>query len=194
MKSKHLKHAITPLLRIALSASLALVIVLAAIPQPAQAAQVCQTYYTVREGDTTPFIAHTFNLKWRDIANANDMKVGERPVTGQYLCIPPETVSTRVQVQPEGDQRAVISATISGSRIYLSLSKFKGEHVYLVKARSADQSVGGWYKLGKTTVEKNKTYNLSWTIPSDLSNVHVISVCLKDMMTDELICQNVINP
>jgi hypothetical protein len=168
-----------------------LAILTAASPQPAQAATTCQTYHWVREGDTTPYIAHTYLLKWREIAEANDLDIGEKPEVGQRLCIPAvdeESSKTEV-VQPVDEEKANITVNIFGGRIYLSLSKFKSGHVYLVKARDAEIGVGGWQKMDRVKIEKKESYDLSFSVPKALRDVRVLNVCLKDQSSDELICR-----
>ncbi|MEJ2266938.1 MAG: LysM domain-containing protein [Anaerolineales bacterium] len=103
---------------------LALALLAAFLPQPAQAAVTCRTYHLVRESDTTPYIAHTYGLKWHEIAEANDLKIGERPNVGQILCIPTEeeeSTGRKLTVRPSTDKKAGIQVSVSGNRIILKL-------------------------------------------------------------------------
>jgi LysM repeat protein len=191
--------------RIAISSGLSLALLAAALPQPAQAA-TCRAYYTVRDGDTTPYISQTFNLKWRDIAGANNMAPSDKLTVGRVLCIPPESASTRttsvtttggnktkVDV-PETDKNAVILFTITAGRLGLTTKSFSENHSYLVKARDAGAGSGGWYKIQVISVNKSKTQNFNFDVPSDLRSIPVLNVCLKDIYSDELICRRVVNP
>jgi LysM repeat protein len=175
---------------------LALVLLAAFLPQPAQAA-TCRTYHLVRESDTTPFIAHTYGLKWHEIADANDLKTGVKPEVGQVLCIPTpeeETTGRKVTVRPSTDKNAGIQVSVSGNRIILKLSNFSKEHMYRVKVRDESLAVGGWSKLAVITIEKNKTRTFRYKVPEDLAGVSTLNVCLKDMVTDELTCRTALNP
>lgn len=192
--------------KMVISAGLCLALFAAIIPQSVQAASTCRAYYTVKKGDTTPYISHTYNLKWRDIAGANDMDPGDKLTVGQVLCIPPESASTKdeststtsgnktkVRV-PDTDQKAVVLVSIAGKRIGLTTRKFSVNHTYLVKARDATKSIDGWYKIEVIRVKKSTTQNFNFNIPKDLRSTLQLSVCLKDMYTDELICRVAFNP
>jgi LysM repeat protein len=196
-------------LRLVFSLLLVLTFVVAALPQQrAQAAVTCVTYYWFKEGDTTPYIAHTFGLKWKEIALANDMDPWDKPEVGQRLCIPaPNTTTTttkktgtseettsgvRVE-QPADEDNAVISASISGYKITVSTNKFVEDHIYLVKVRDVKVGVGGWTKLGTISVDKKTSQTFSFTEPSDLKQFTHLSVCLKDQVTNELICRTAVN-
>ena len=185
---------------LALSLLAAIALLMALFPQPAQAA-TCVAYYVVQEGDTTPKIAHTFNLKWGDIADANDLDPGDKLVVGDRLCIPPgskdESSSTGGGTStflPDTDSKAKFSVYISSGKMHLSLSKFSINHVYLVKVRDVAVGVDGWEKLEKIKVKKKTTYNLVLNVPKDLRNTLFLSVCLKDQTSDELVCRTAINP
>lgn len=191
--------------KFAISVGLCLAMLAAILPQSAQAA-TCRAYYTVRDGDTTPYISQTFNLKWRDIAGANDMEPSDKLTVGQRLCIPPESASTKEESStttggnktkvrvPDTDKKAVVLVSITAGRIGLTTKSFSVDHTYLVKARDADTGVGGWYKIDVITVKKSKTQNFGFNVPSDLRSTPMLSVCLKDLYTDELICRASINP
>lgn len=178
----------------------AIALLMAALPQPAQAA-TCVAYYVVKEGDTTPYIAHTFGLKWGEIADANDLEAGDKLVVGTRLCIPPNnsgaspaTGGGTSTYLPETDSNARFSVTISGNKMFLNLSKFSINHVYLVKVRDAKVGIGGWEKLEKVKIKKKTTYNLVMNVPKDLRDTLYLSVCLKDLTSDELVCRTAINP
>jgi LysM repeat protein len=191
--------------KIAISAGLCLAMLAAILPQPAQAA-TCRAYFTVRDGDTTPYISQTFNLKWRDIAGANDMNPSDKLTVGQRLCIPPESASTKSETSstaggnktkvrvPDTDKKAVVLVSITGGRIGLTTKSFSVDHTYLVKARDANTGIGDWYKIDVITVKKSKTQNFGFNVPSDLRSTPMLSVCLKDLYTDELICRQSVNP
>lgn len=196
MFKKHPLEKAVYLARFAISAFLALTVLAAAQPQSAHAAEVCRAYYTVKEGDTTPWIAHTFNLKWKEIATANGMKVTDRLTVGQQLCIPTgeETTTTKKLTTPATDKKASILVSIAAKRIYLSLSNFTQEHTYLVKVRDVSVGIGGWYKYKEIVVNQDTDLTWRFSVPDDLLHVLYLRVCLKDQYTNELICRLAINP
>jgi LysM repeat protein len=189
------------LLILVLSFVMTIAILMAFLPQSAQAA-TCVAYYVVQEDDTTPKIAQTYGLKWGEIAKANDLDPSDKLVVGTRLCIPPgddddgspATGGGTSTFIPDTDKNAKISVYISGGRIFLNLSKFSISHVYLVKVRDAQVGIGGWEKLEKVKIKKTTTYDLVLKVPKDLQDSLFLSVCLKDLSSDELICRNAINP
>jgi hypothetical protein len=178
-----------------LSLILALAILAAAAPQTAnaQTTATCRTFYVFREGDTKPRVAHTFDVPWREIADANDLNTTEKVAVGTRLCIP-EGEDDGDQSTPAGSSNADILISIAGNTIRLSVDDFSNRHTYLVKARSADEGIGGWTKLGRIQVARNDAQSFSFSLPNDLRDAARLSVCLKDQTTDELICRNVVNP
>jgi hypothetical protein len=195
IKMMHTKRrrAFSTLCKVTFSFLMVLTFLAASLPQQAQAQANCRTIHIVREGDTKPFIAHTYDLRWREIADANDVNRADKVTVGQQLCIPEGDDDERPN-RPAGDSDATYSLTISGGRIFISLSKFSQNYVYLVKARGANVGAGGWYNLGRIQVSRNQDFSTSFTVPNDLRDVQFISVCLKDQSTDELICRNAANP
>jgi LysM repeat protein len=185
---------------LAVSLLAAIALLMAFFPQPVQAA-TCVAYYVVQEGDTTPKIAHTYGLKWGEIADANDLNAGDKLVVGTRLCIPPgdddkdsSTGGGTSTYLPDTDSKAKFSVYISGGKMHLSLSKFSINHVYLVKVRDVQVGIDGWEKLEKIKVKKSTTYKLVINVPKDLRNTLFLSVCLKDQSSDELVCRTAINP
>lgn len=187
----------TSWLRLLMTALLLVAFVAAALPQPtqAQSATSCRTYYWPKEGDSTSFIAKTFGLKWRTIANANSLKVGELPEVGERLCIPfkeAEESQTAIKV-PANDPKATIQVSINNGRITLTLNKFSEEHEYRVKARNVDVGVGGWENLGRISLDDDDRIVFTYTVPSRLRSALYLNVCLKDQKTDELLCRVALN-
>jgi LysM repeat protein len=192
--------------KLAISATLVLAMLAAFLPQTALAATTCESYYTVESGDTTPYISQRFGFKWRDIAKANDMTPEDKPSVGQVLCIPPLSKSSResstsgstttgVKVsQPDDESRAVFSVSITGRRIFTTLSNFNNDHVYLAKVRDAKIGIDGWYNLGRMSIVSDSSQSFSFPVPTDLRNTLNLSVCFKDQTTNELVCRKALNP
>jgi len=181
---------------------LALALVSASFPANVLAATKCIAYYTVQEGDTTPKISKTFGLKWREIANANDLELAWKPVPGTYLCIPAES-STAGGTSGSGlsattsvpsDSNASFSAQVIGNKITITGAGFKNKQVFNLKVRDADQNTGGWVKLGLFKIPKKTTKIQSYPLPSALRDNLYLDICLKNASTDELICRTVLHP
>jgi hypothetical protein len=118
----------------ALSLILALAILAVAVPQTAQAAVTCRTYYVFREGDTKPYVAHTYDLSWSEIADANDMNSADKVKVGDRLCIPEGEAEE--PVTPEDSDKAKIQVSVVGNTIRINVDDFSQRHTYQVKARA----------------------------------------------------------
>lgn len=181
---------------------LALALVASSFPTNVLAATKCVAYYTVKEGDTTPKISKTFGLKWREIANANDLELTWKPVPGTYLCIPAEGSTTSgtsgsglsTTTSVPSDSKASFSAQAAGNKITITGAGFKNKQVFNVKVRDADQNAGGWVKVGLFKIPKNTTKTQSYLLPDALRDDLYLDICLKNASTDELICRTVPHP
>jgi LysM repeat protein len=161
---------------------------LGAFPRPALAA-TCETYYTVKPGDTKTSIAKKFGLDWLDIADANDMDSTDKPVVGDRLCIPYK--NDEDQANPNmrlrvGVTHTALTLTITG------LSDKKA--VFIVRVRDARVSIGGFYKLGRMKAKKSSTNKATFAIPKELNKTLYLQVCVKNSTTDEMICRTVVHP
>lgn len=172
-------------LRILVSSLLLLAFIITALPAPAQAAQACAYYYTIKEGDTTPKIAHTFGFKWRIIALANDMEDPYKLVPGEVLCIPPAGTTTASFT----DKSVKVTAVVRGNLITVTASGFDKKQVFIVKVREVTTGAGGWEKVGTLKVPKKRSVTSIYTLPRELRSAIYLEVCLKNATTDEKICR-----
>lgn len=173
-------------MRWALSLALALAILAAALPAPVQAA-ACQTYYTIKEGDTTASIAHTFKLKWGDIADANDMEYPYKLKVGKRLCIPPAPSETT------NADSLKMTVTAQGNNITITVGGLSAKAAFYVRVRDGQAVQGGWTKLGIFRAKKNTTRTQTFTLPKSLRDKLYIQICLKNGSTDELACRTAVH-
>jgi len=166
-----------------LSILLALAVVMVSIPKPAHAAQTCVAWYTVREGDTTPRIAHTFGLRWRKIAQANDLEYPYR-----LKCIPPEDFTPAKKKTKE-----TVSVSVVNNLISVSASGFAKKAAFYVKVRDITSTVGGWHKIGQLKVKRKTAKTGYYILPKELRGSIYLQVCLKNATTDEKICRTVLH-
>ena len=182
-----MKH--TPLFRFALSLLLAIAILVTALPQPVQAESntvtaTCAKTHIVLKGETTASIASLYGMPWGDIARANSLKKPYNLNPGDKLCIPYKKGQTPV--------KGTIAITAKGDKLTINASNFKDTFVYFVKAKDALANNAPWFKLGGLTVAKNKkTQVTNYTLPKDLRKSTVLSVCLKNVYSDDLTCYSV---
>ncbi len=176
------------LLRHTLATLVVLSLLLGAFPRPALAAS-CDSYYTVKSGDTKTSIAKKFGLDWPDIADANDMDSTDRPQVGDRLCIPFKNDEDEANPNMKlkvGVTHTALTITITG------LSDKKA--VFIVRVRDAKVGIGGFYKLGRLKAKKSSTNKTTFSIPKELNNTLYLQVCVKNQTTDEMICRTVVHP
>jgi LysM repeat protein len=178
-----------PLFRLSLSLLLALAIFASALPQPAMAASnaptvACAKTYTVKQGDTTKSIAIKFGVPWGDIARANNLTQPYTITPGQKLCIPYKKGTTPL--------KGTITMKATSDKLTITASNFKDTSGFFVKVKDAVTKNAPWYKIGSLLVSKTKNpKSTTFTLPKELKNAVVLSVCLKNVYTDDLTCYSV---
>jgi LysM repeat protein len=170
--------------RLALFAFLALAMVAAAFPQTASAASKCATYYTVKSGDTASQIAHTYSLRWADIAKANNMKNDARLKVGQSLCIPAKN-------PPKGVQTGTMKAGSNGDALNVKMSGFPERSIWYVNVSDAQNRVPGVFKVGQMTVPVNTDVTGWFKLPPELRKTPYLMVCVKNAIKMQKICHQV---
>jgi len=177
------------LIRFALSLLLAVAIMVTALPQSVLAetnttTAICASTHIVLKGETTASIAKLYGMPWGDIARANNLKKPYKLNPGDKLCIPYKKGQTPV--------KGTITITSKGDKLTINASNFKDTFVYFVKAKDALASKAAWFKFGGLTVTKGKkTQTTTYTLPKDLRSATLLSVCLKNVYTDDLTCYSV---
>jgi LysM repeat protein len=171
-----------------LSLTLVLSVLAASLPQPVKAATdtvACDTYYTVKTGDTLKSIAQAYGLKWRDLADANNLNYPYKIKVGQKLCIPSK--------ESAEEENLTLSVLVRGTSIVVNVSKATVRNKFYIKVRAGDIGFGGWYKIGSLKVPKKTAVTGVYSLPKDLRTVSPITVCLKNASTDQLICRTVVH-
>ena len=177
------------LFRFALSLLLAMTIMVTVLPQPAQAESTtptatCAKTHIVLKGETTASIAKLYGMPWYDIARANNLTKHYTPNPGDKLCIPYKKGQTPV--------KGTIAITAKGDKLTITASNFKDTFVFFVKAKDALAKDALWFRIGGLTVTKGKKEQVTtYTLPKDLRKATVLSVCLKNVYTDDLTCYSV---
>ena len=181
------------LFTLTLSIFLMLSLIAAALPQPVQAQVTCVTYHTVKAGDTTPKIAKTYDLKWKEIALANKLTYPYNLKVGQRLCIPPKGAFGADPGAAPTSPSAKVTITAINGWIHITASNAAAKNVYIAKVRRTEVGVGGWHKLGVVRLPKTTTIKQSFPVPTELRRAVYLTVCLKNATTDEMICRSIIN-
>lgn len=178
-------HPSTRWLQISVSLLLILAVFTAMLPQPARAAasepnSTCAKTHTVKEGETLRRIARDHNVILNRLAKANNLTRPYNLTVGQVLCIPADPTVTGA---------GKFSVTFSNGKVRLEGTGFKKTYPFVVRVRENDTSK--WFKLGTTQSDKNGKLSVSFNAPKELLNKASIIVCLKDGVTDGLVCKKV---
>ncbi len=162
---------------------------LASLPQPATAA-TCTATYTVKSGDYLIKIANDFDVGWRDLAEANDLKSPYVVYVGQKLCIPGKSTSGTTGATTGSSGKASFTAKKSDNSLVITTSNFPTKSSYYVKVDDARDRGLEWHKIGVLNTGKESSLKESFKLPSDLKNASSFNVCLKNIYTDAQICTN----
>jgi len=181
--NERLQHAS----RLAITALLALVMVVAALPQPALAATPCVAHHTVKSGDTTSMIAHIYGLTWAEIAKANKMKPSDKLKVGQSLCIPSSSTSSG------GAVTGKMTAKANGTVVTVTMSDFNKRFVWYINVNDPSKKVSGVFKVGHMIVPVKTTVVGAFKLPLDLRKTSPLNVCAKNVGKAVKICHVITN-
>jgi LysM repeat protein len=175
---------------LALTVLLSLALLAAALPQPAQAATnsnaPCVTNYTVVKGDSTTSIARNFGLGWWEIAKANNLTKPYNLKVGQTLCIPPKGWA--------GQKVAgSMTAFAQGYKLIITVSGFDMRYIWAVNAKDTTGKVAGNYKVGQMVIPANTKMTQVFLLPTELLNAPYLTVCLKNLTTNDKVCRYIIH-
>jgi LysM repeat protein len=176
--------------RLTLIALVALAMLASALPQPVQAAveaqAPCTSNYIVLKGDTTTSIARKFNLGWWEIAKANNMPKSTKPKVGQALCIPPKGWASQTVA-------GTMTAYAVGAKLTVTVSNFDARYLWTVKVKDTTGKNTTDYKVGRMIIPKNTKVTQAFLLPSELRNTPYLTVCLKNLTTNDKICRYIIH-
>ena len=164
----------------------------AAFPQSSvMAAETnCQDTYTVKSGDYLIKIANQYTgINYLDIAVANSIKSPYVVVPGQKLCIPTKSstgtsTGTGTIVSSPGN----ITVTRKGDNLTVTVANLQKSATYFVKADNANKDGFEWFRIGTLNTDSDREGKGTFTLPAELENATAFVVCLKNVVTDDLIC------
>lgn len=178
-----------------LSLMLALALLAGALPATVQAAApavTCAQNYTVKAGDTLTSIAATYGVTLTELANANNLKDPYTIYVGQVLCIPATATSTTTSgstTTSTSGQKLTIER--DEKSVVITLSGFPKKSVYYVKGKNAARGDYKWYKFGRVKTGKTGSATVTLKLPKSLRQTDVLLMCLKNAVTDAVVCQTV---
>jgi LysM repeat protein len=176
--------------KLALVGLLALAMLASALPQPVQAAVEanvpCTSNYVVLKGDTTTSIANKFNVRWWEIAKANNMPKSTKPKVGQTLCIPLQGWASQTMA-------GTMAAFSQSYRLVVSVSGFDTRYLWSVNVKDTTGNVPGNFKVGRMVIPANTKVTQAFLLPKELRNTSYLTVCLKNLTTNDKVCRYIIH-
>lgn len=188
----------------------------AATPTPTEKGKKCKYYYKVQPGDTITYIGQLYQIDWREIAKANNLKEPYVLTPGDKLCIP-GGVAPEITESETGDATITAKTEPTGSvvggmgNVYLKLEHFPKNKSYNVIIRPNTTYVS--YRLNCMLLEfptdmhrkdelhcnpihtDEKGFFEGWfRIPTTIPNAPIHELCIKDVWTDETQCTNFDDP
>jgi LysM repeat protein len=168
-------------------------LLVSAIPQPVQAAPTatCSKMYTVVSGDTLSKIALQFNVTVQALADANNLKEPYVITVGQVLCIP-GTTTTGGGTTGSTSKAPDFTVTRDGNRITVKLVNFTPKRPYrLTIGPDSRTSSPNWIRLGLLRTNKAGVGQRTFQLPRDFRERPSYRMCLKDQVTDAVMCKNI---
>ncbi len=177
--------------------SLLIVVAFFAVALPlagAAQAQSCARNYTVESGDTLSSIALEFNTTVAELARLNNLVEPYTIFVNQSLCIPgTAATSTPTSSSSSGSKNTSGATNFSvidnGKKVTLVVEDSPVRNAYFV--RISERGFGTlWYKVGFLKTNKEGEALRTFRVPDELIDTD-ITVCLKDMHTNDVFCRNV---
>lgn len=186
------KYLTRRILNKALGLLIVMAIILASLPQFADAATdaTCKATYTVKSGDYLTKIANEYDVTWLDIAEANDLKSPYVLFVGQKLCIPGKSTSGSTGGNTTSSGSASFTAVKSQNSLTITTSNFPTKSFYYIKVDDPRDKRIEWNKVGTLSTGKETSVKKTVNLPADFKNATSVLVCLKNIYSDAQICNN----
>lgn len=180
--------------RTLLVAFVSVMLLIAAAPTAASAQSRCQDTYIVEYGDYLIKIAAEYDgVSFLDIARANDLEPPYTLNRGQELCIPEQRTSGSTGGST-GGTTTVASGNFSlrrqGDRLRVIVEDIQRTETYFVKVDDAGKDGLEWHKVGILSTDSSREGEGTFTLPEELEDANRLTVCLKNVVTDDLICSD----
>jgi hypothetical protein len=176
-----------------LAIAMILVFAVASLPQGGASAQSrCQDTYTVQGGDYLIKIAAQYSgITYLDIAEANDIEAPYVISRGQRLCIPRRDGGGTSGGTGGTPISADIAVTKVGSDdIEVSVTDLQRNAAYFVKVDDRNDSGYEWFRVGVLRTDSDREGEERFDLPDELEDARSFNVCLKNTVTDDLICND----
>lgn len=160
----------------------------------------CAQKYTVQSGDTLSKIAAQYKIDWLDLAKSNNLDSPYTIYIGQTLCIPSSGTDSGVKntsstpAVKNKAKAAIFTATrIERNKLIIETENFPKNSFYYVKIRSGSGALSEhWTKIGMLRTKKDSSASYMFNLPNDFRKHSAVKVCLKNAVTDVVICRRAI--
>jgi hypothetical protein len=178
-----------------------LLLALCASVMPPQAAQAetCKFKHKVQAGETLIGIGYLYQYDWRKIAADNDLKEPYILTAGQVLCIrggTQPTSNTPGTGIPADDKKNKPTLTVVAGMqsVYVKMEHFSKFVTAFVSVRPKSDASPLWAplsydpRIGRLRTDKNGFFEGWFYIPDYIPRHYDMVLCLKDVVTDQLLC------
>lgn len=181
---------------------LVLAFMISALPQVAFAADdaTCTKSYTVVSGDTLSTIAAKYSTTVAKLAADNNLKEPYSLYVGQQLCVSAAAAATSTETSSSSGSSSSTSSskdpnmTLSVTKGFLTIktANFPTKSNFYVKiSPNARRESSSYTKIGLLKTKKEASVTKTFKLPKDFNHVASISVCVKNAMTDDTLCQSI---
>jgi LysM repeat protein len=175
-----------------LSLLIALALCAALVPQhmasASNLAATCSTYHTVASGENISSIAAKYNVTVDALATANDLKSPYTIYIGQRLCIPgATTTATTTSSTTTTTNNFTVKAGPFPNWITIATTSMAKKSVYYAAVKNALEAA---VKMGTMKTDKNGNGKRTFRIPKQFRSLPVVTICLKNAYTDDLLCND----
>lgn len=192
----------------AISALLVLAFLFSALPQAAIAAPPvaqdvsCAKTHTVVAGDTLSGISAKYDVSVAEIATANNLKEPYTLSVGQELCIPgangaatPAATATSTSgsntTTTSGNDPSMTLSVDESAMLTIVTKNFPTKSSFYVKVAPSGRGALKYTKIGYLRTKKEGAVSKLFKLPKDFRKIPTISVCVKNVQTDNQLCQRV---
>jgi hypothetical protein len=139
----------------------------------------CQTYHTVRRGESLFRIGLQYNLTWIPIANANGISNPNIIYAGQVLCIPTSTSSNSGSTRTSQIPTIEILSVVRNKRVTIQSEDFPAHTTFSVTmGQYGTKGIGG-FEVATTESGSGGSFNATYQIPYALRGHDRIAIRLQ---------------
>lgn len=151
----------------------------------------CSKYHVVQAGDSLSGLAQTYGVKLEDLAAANNLTSPYVIYIGQSLCIPATTtVSTGTSgtTTTSTSKKPTLLIINYTRKVFVEVTNFPKNTTYYVRAGNRNE----WVRIGRLRTNKDGKASDIFRLPAPISKFSPVTICLKNVITEVIVCQTII--